>query len=361
MEQNRPLDEVQNLLTQGWIAYEALRIDEALQAFNSAAALQPDNYEAQLALARTFIRMRREKDAITAARRCIELAPQRGEGYAALGVLSFLGDDLVKAQEQLRQAIDLAPNDPESHLTLAQVLADLHRYSEATDELTRARKLIAHIENEHLRRQLEASELHARTYVLLGQKKVAEAMASARDLTEYEGENPYAACLAYSNLGLMEARLKHYDQAITYLQRAYSMNPYFYRAGSALGRVLFVKGQATRAVEVLGEVVRRMPDIDAHTRHAYAAALAKCGRRQEAHEQYRLAIQARLKGLEWLVAYWQLVWLSDVGRLVVIGIALAALAAWIIFGKPSPQSLAFVGVLIIIVLMQQLLGRRRYH
>ena len=44
MEQNRPLDEVQNLLTQGWIAYEALRIDEALQSFNSAASLQPDNY-----------------------------------------------------------------------------------------------------------------------------------------------------------------------------------------------------------------------------------------------------------------------------------------------------------------------------
>ncbi|MHB1356714.1 MAG: tetratricopeptide repeat protein [Anaerolineae bacterium] len=360
MEQNE-LPGIQALLAQGWSAYEALRIDEALQAFNAVAAQQPDNYEAQLALARTFIRMRREPDAIAAAQRCTELAPQRGEGYAALGVLYFLRDDLVKAQELLRRAIDLAPNDPESHLTLAQVFSDLRLYNEATDELTRARKLIAHIENEHLRRQLEASELHARTYVLLGQKKVAEAMASARDLTEYESENPYAACLAYSNLGLMEARLKHYDQAISYLQHAYSMNPYFYRAGSALGRVLFVKGHATRAMEVLGEVVRGMPDIDAHTRHAYAASLAKCGHRKEAHDQYRLAIRAGLKGLEWLVACWQIVWLSDVGRLVVIGIVLAALAIWIVFGKPSPQALTFGGVLIIIVIMQQLLGRRRYH
>jgi tetratricopeptide (TPR) repeat protein len=360
MEQDESL-EIQSLIAQGWSAYEALRIDEALQAFSTVVAKQPDNYEAQLALARTLIRMRRETDAIAAAKRCIALAPQRGEGYAALGVLYFLRDDLTSAQEQLQQAINLSPNDPESHLTWAQVLADLHRYNEANDELIRARKLVAHVENEHLRRQLEASELHARTYVLLGQNKVNEAMATARELTEYEAENPYAACLAYSNLGLMESRLKHYDQAITYLQHAYSMNRYFYRAGSALGRVLFIKGQATRAAEVLGEVVRGMPDIDAHTRHAYAAALAKCGRRREAHDQYRLAVRAGLKGLEWLVACWQIVWLSDIGRLVVIGAVLAALAIWVIFGKPSPESLTFIGVLIIIITLQQVLGKRRYR
>jgi tetratricopeptide (TPR) repeat protein len=360
MEQNER-DIVQDLLAQGWSAFEALRINDALRIFSNVASIQPDNYEAQLALAKTFIRMRREQDAMAAAKRCTELDPRCGEGYAALGVLYFLRDDLINAREQLERAIDLTPNDSESHLTMAQVFSDLKRFNEANDELSRARKLIAHVENEHMRRQLEASELHARTYVLLGQNKVTEAMASARDLTEYENENPYAACLAYSNLGLMEARLKHYDQAITYLQHAYAMNPYFYRAGSALGRVLFVRGQATRAMEVLGEVVRGMPDIDAHTRHAYAAALAKCGRRKEAQEQYQLAIKAGLKGLEWVVACWQIVWLSDVGRLVVIGVALAVLAIWIIFGKPSPQVLTFGGVLIIIVIMQQLLGRRRYR
>ncbi|MHB9032462.1 MAG: tetratricopeptide repeat protein [Anaerolineae bacterium] len=360
MDSAQSPEETLDLLAQAWHSYEVLQIPQALEQFMSVAQQDPENYEAQLGLTRTYIRMRNEPAAVAAAQRCIELRPERGEGYAALGVIFFLDDKLKDAQERLQKAIALAPEDPEPHLTLAQVDSDLHQVNEAMDELQRARRLVARIENEHLRRQLEASELHARTYIMLGQNKVSEAMASARALTDYEQENPYAACLAYSNLGLMEARSKHYDQAIDYLQRAYSMNPYFYRAGSALGRVLYVKGQATQAAQVLGEVVRNAPDLDAHTIHAYAAALAKSGQRAEARVQYQAALKAGLKGLEAVVALGQLVWLSNAGRFAVIALVMAAAAAWLIFGKPSPSALTFAGILVILIAMQQLLGRKRY-
>ncbi len=360
MDSNSNRD-IQSLLAEGWKHYDSLQVKQALDIFEDVVTKDPSSYEAQLAVAKTLIRMRKEPEATAAAQRCIELQPERSEAYTALGVIKFLDDKLKEARDLLMKASELAPEDPEPHLTLAQVKADMRLPDESVDELQNARRLISHIEEDHLRRQLEASELHARTYVMLSQNKLSEAMASARELAEYEQENPYAACLAYSNMGLMEARLKHYDKAVDYLQRAYSMNPYFFRAGSALGRVLYVQGQATRAAEVLGEVVRGMPDIDAHTRHAYAAALAKSGHREESRIEYKAALKAGLKGLEAVVAVWQLVWLSQAGRLIVIGIVLAAVAVWIIFGKPSPSTLSFAGVLVILLVMQQLLGRKRYR
>lgn len=352
---------IQEQMSQGWRDYEALRLPEALNTFQTVSSLDPGNYEAQLALARTLIRMRRQQEATQAAERCITLRPDRGEGHSALAVILFLDDKLEEAQQHLKRAIELAPEDPEPHLTLAQVYADLKQTALANAELQQARRLVSHIEDDHARRQMEASELHARTYVLLSQNKVADAIASANELTEYEQDNPYAACLAYSNLGLLEARSKHYDQAIAYLQRAYTANPYFYRAGSALGRVLFVKGRANQAAEVLRQVVETMPAADAHTRHAYAAALAKSGNPLEARTQYKAALQAGLKGMEAVVAYWQLVWLSPVGRLIIVSLILLAAAAWVIFGKPTPQVLSFAGVLLILLAMQRLLGRKRYH
>jgi hypothetical protein len=76
--------------------------------------------------------------------------------------------------------------------------------------------------------------------------------------------------------------------------------------------------------------------------------------------QYQAALKAGLKGLEAVVAYWQLIWLSTVGRFIVISLVLVAAAAWIIFGKPSPSALTFAGILVILIAMQQLLGRKRY-
>ena len=354
-------EELQQQLAEGWKMYDSLQIKAALDIFSSAAQRYPDSYEAQLGVTKTLIRMRKEDEALQAADRCIELQPERSEAFTAKGVIRFLQDKLADSQELLNKAIELNPQDPEPHLTLAQVKADMHLSSEAMEELQQARHLISHIEDDHLRRQLEASELHARTYVMLTQNKLNEAMASARELEEYEQENPYAVCLAYSNIGLMEARLKHFDQSAEYLQRAYSMNPYFYRAASALGQVLFVQGKATQAAEVLGQVIDRVPNVDAHTRHAYAAALAKSGKRQEAQAEYKAALKSGLKGLEAVVAIWNIIWLDTVGRLVVIGVVLAAIAAWIIFGKPSPSTLSFVGVLVILIVLQQLLGKKRYQ
>lgn len=347
------------LIQQAMADYDGLRLGDALRNFEAAQALQPDSYEASVGLARTYTRMRRERDAYAAAQRCIELAPERPEGYTVLGVLHFLTDRLDEAVQALTKAIELAPEEIEPYLTRAQVYADLKRFDQAHIELEHSGELIDALPEEALRRQMRASALHAETYVLLAENKQAEASERAQEIMGYEADNPYAACLAYSNLGLMEARNQHYNEAVSYLERALSMNPFFYRAGGALGRILLVQNKAERAAEVLGKVVEIAPEIDAHTRHAYAAALAKARHREEALQQYRLALGAGLKGLEAWVARWNVAWLHPVGRYVIIAVAMAAVAVWLLVGRPSPEVLTFAALLVLILFLQRTLGNRR--
>jgi tetratricopeptide (TPR) repeat protein len=340
-------------------AYDAMQLDDALDLYRQVADADEENYDAQIGLARTLTRMRRQQEAREAIDRAIAIDPRRFEGYAAAGVLDFLLDRTDEAAEALMEAIERAPEEPEPRLTLSQVYADSGRMEDADKELARARELIQGIAHETRRQQLESLAWHAETYRHLSAGNSTEAMDAARHVIAFEEVNPYAACLAFSNMGILEARARHYDQAIEYLERAFHMNPYFSRAGSALGRLLIVRGQSERAVEVLAETLEHLSDDDASIRYAHALALGRSGRRQEALAEYRHALALGLSGTDVLLARWQTVWLSEWGRYTIIGIILVGVLAWIVLAQPSPQMLTLVGLLAVIIILQRTVGRRK--
>lgn len=349
----------QELLSQAQQALEEMRLEDALAAYQAAEALQADSYDVQVGLARTFTRMRRQQEAITAAQRARELAPQRFEAHTLLGALHFLVDENTEAVEVLQRAIELAPDEPEPHLTLAQVYADTGQSDEAEEELAKAREQIASLPDEAAQRRWQALAFHVETYLRLAQRRDTEALEAAQQVVALEDANPYAACLAYSNMGIIQARQRKYDLAIEYLQQALALNPYFYRAGSALGRLLLIRGRAQEAASVLADVLQRAPQENGSTRYAYATALAKAGRRQEAHAQFRQALAEGLNGVDALVARAQTIWQSDVGRYGIIGILLLGILLWLALARPSPQVMTLLAVLALIVILQRTLGRRR--
>jgi len=200
---------------------------------------------------------------------------------------------------------------------------------------------------------------HAETYQRLAEGQNSEAMECAQEVIAMEEASPYAACLAYSNLGILEARARRYELAIDHLEQAYGMNPFFHRAGSALGRILIVRGRHQRAAEVLGQTLEHMPVENGGTRYAYAMALAKLGERRRALVEYRQALEEGLTGMDVLVARWQSLWLSNGGRYAILGVAAAALLAWMVLAKPSPQALTFVSLVAVILILQRTVGQRR--
>ena len=193
---------LQILLEQGHSAYQSLRFGDAVEAYQRALERDAQCYAAQLGLARTLTRMRRQEEALAAAQRCVEMDPQQADGHATLGILHFLRDDLDAATEALERAMALAPGDPEAHLTLAQVLTDRRQYAEAEERLAQAREQIGHLSDAQARDELSALAWHVETYLRLAQGDNMAATRAAQEAIALQEANPYAACLAYSNLGI---------------------------------------------------------------------------------------------------------------------------------------------------------------
>jgi tetratricopeptide (TPR) repeat protein len=70
------------------------------------------------------------------ARKAVELDPNLGDGYAALGFLSLNLD--ATAEPELRTAVQLSPQRPEFHRWHGQTLAALGRYDDSIAEFKRA-------------------------------------------------------------------------------------------------------------------------------------------------------------------------------------------------------------------------------
>ncbi len=347
------------LMERARAAYHKLNLDQALEWYQAAKTLRPDSYEVHLGLARTLSRRRQQDRAYQAAERCVELDPQRFEGYATLGMLHFLTDRFDEAVSALKKALNLEPDEPEPHLTLSQVYADLKRFEEAQAELDKAREQAAGIEDDRQREEVQAFAGHVETYLRLARRKTSEATASAHEVTALEESNPHAACLAYSNLGIIEARARHYDLAIEYLERAYQMNPFFERAGTTLGRLLVLRGRAEDAVQVLSQVLKRKSSSGGAARYGYAMALAKAGRRDEALAQYRQSVEEGLKKPDSLMVRWHLIWLNPLGRYGLMAAVVAAMLAWLLLARPSAQTLTLFALLAVILLLQRIFGRRK--
>ncbi len=339
--------------------YNNLALDEAAAEYRSILAADPRDYAAQLGLARTLSRQRDHEQARLAIERCIEIDPNRPEAYVALGVLEFLLDHSAEARSALEKALSLSPNDPEALLTLAQVAADEGNREAADANMAAARAVIEAMPEGGDRSALDALAWHSQTYVLLTFGEGAAAREAAQQVIALQAANPYAASLAYSNLGILDAQEKHYDQAIDYLERAYSMNPRFYRAASALGRILTLRRQYSRAAEVLATVVEHPFSDQAMDRYVYGMALAKSGQREAALGQYRLALRHGLKGIFRLQAWWQTIWLSQWGRMAVIGAAVALVLIYVVVGKPQGSTLSLLVVAGVVLFMQYVLGRAK--
>jgi len=351
-------DALARLLSEGDRAYHNLDLDAAVDSYQHAADLEPASYEAQLGLARTYSRMRARPQALAACEQCIALNPDRYEAYAAKATLLFLSDDLDEAEASARAALERADQEPEPWLTLAQIAGDRAHFEEADHYLAEARERIAVVPPGQERDELTAMAWHAETYLRLMANDPTAARETAQKVIEMEEASPYAAALAYSNLGILETRARHYDQAIEYLERAYATNPHFYRAAAALGRVLIIRGQYQRAAEVLSEAVGRDESDRGETRYAHAVALARSGRPEEARAQYQQALNEGLGGVTRLLARWQTLWLRQPVRVALIAACALLLLVWAIAGQPSQQVLTLVALVVVILVLQRILARR---
>jgi len=145
------------------------KTDEAIAELQKAVRLRPDFAAAHASLARAYIRKHDFENAGAEMKRVIALNPQNESAYYRLGLIYLEQKLPSKAQDTFVQLLRVAPNSADGHAGLAVAFSDQHRNLEALEEY----------------------------------KRVA-ALNSG-----YQG--------VYYNMGVMQARLRLYDDAIASL------------------------------------------------------------------------------------------------------------------------------------------------
>jgi Tfp pilus assembly protein PilF len=143
--------------------------EEAIKELQKAVSLRPDFIPAHAALARAYIVKHDYDHAAMEFKRIIALNPRDEDAYYRLGLIYLGQKQPAKAEDVFRQLLKINPNSADGHAGLAGVLSDEHRNPEALEEY----------------------------------KRVADIDSL------YQGVN--------YNMGVMEARLNRYDDAIASL------------------------------------------------------------------------------------------------------------------------------------------------
>lgn len=143
--------------------------DQAIAELRKTVAQRPDFAPGHAALARAYISKHDYENAAAEMKQVIALRPQDESGYYDLGLIYMEQKQPAKAQNAFAQLLKMDPNSADGHAGLASSLSDQHRDQEALAEYKRA---------------------------------------AAID-SDYQGVN--------YNMGLEQARLKLYDDAIASL------------------------------------------------------------------------------------------------------------------------------------------------
>jgi rhomboid protease GluP len=127
------------LLSQG-------RADEGIAELQKSVRLQPNFAPAHAALAQAYIAKHDFENAAVEMERVIVLNPRNEDAYYRLGLIYLELKQPTKAQGIFAQLLKLNPNSTDGHAGLADAFADQHRNLEALDEYKRAAALDSSIQ-----------------------------------------------------------------------------------------------------------------------------------------------------------------------------------------------------------------------
>jgi len=117
------------------------KTDEAIAELRKSVSLRPDFAAAHAALARAYIAKHDFENAAAEMKRVIALNPRSEDAYYRLGLIYLEQKLPSKAQDIFAQLLRLDPSSADGHAGLAAALSDQHRDPEALEEYKRVAAL----------------------------------------------------------------------------------------------------------------------------------------------------------------------------------------------------------------------------
>jgi len=155
----------------GFLLFRDGKVDQGISELQKSAGLRPDFVPAHTALAQAYVKKHDFENEAEEMKRLITLDPRDENARVTLGVIYLDQKVPSKAQEVFSQLLKINPDNVDGHAGLAGALSDQQHVLEALEEYKRAAALDPNYQD------------------------------------------------VYYNIGLMEARIKRYDDAIISLQK----------------------------------------------------------------------------------------------------------------------------------------------
>ena len=120
------------------LAFEAGRVDEAIDQYRRSLQLNPSAAPTHYNLGIAYSARGRRDDAIAHFEEAVRLDPDYAQAHNNLGALLFLAGRLSEALEHYRRAVTLRPDDVDSRTNLAALLSTIGRHADAVREFRAA-------------------------------------------------------------------------------------------------------------------------------------------------------------------------------------------------------------------------------
>jgi tetratricopeptide (TPR) repeat protein len=227
---------------------EKSKPDEAIDAFQQAAKLQPKDLESYLSMAPLLEQQKRLPEAEQAYKQALTLDPQSSDAWIGLANLDMRSHRFPEAQASLQKILVLRPNDANVHLQLGRVLAASGKPDEAITELQIAEKDSPN--DPELTREIAD--------LLMGQKKYAAAESRYRLLLPSHLNDAEL----HASLGRALLYQKKYSDAQPELLAAVRLKPDF---GEVYGDLAMVADQnqnyplVIKALDIRAKLLPEVP------------------------------------------------------------------------------------------------------
>jgi tetratricopeptide (TPR) repeat protein len=272
-------------VTLGSIHRNTGKYDLALQEYQRALQLDPRSADAVIGLAESYDSAGRTADAEAAFRKAIALRPDSWQGYNHLG--SFLDDHqrFDEAIAQYRRAIELTPDNAALYLNLGAAYSDMgdKHFPEAEQMLRKSIALepsypaYANLGYLYIQQQkyIEAAaveekalQLNDKNYLVWGNLAIAyeglkdkEKAGKARDrevaLLEQAVQDTPRDAIAQATLGLLYAKKKLREKAISRIQSALALSPDDPNVLEAVGEAYEDLGDRAQALQYIEKSLQK--------------------------------------------------------------------------------------------------------
>ncbi|MFN8527831.1 MAG: tetratricopeptide repeat protein [Anaerolineae bacterium] len=308
LEVTGPALEARELMDKGYSLTELGKLDEAIEAYNRAIALQPDYAWAWARKGRTLRLLTRYEEAVHCYDEALHAQPQYAWAWKGKGiVLERMGEPL-EALDCYQKATSIDPDDVWNWYNQADALQNMGRYEEAVGLLKQALKLdpshpnswaklgqvyrLMHDFHSAITAYEHAIELDP-TYAwaqngyglalkAIGQPK--EALMAFKRAARYQPDEVWH----WYNLTETLVEMSSYEEALTPAQEAVRIDPDHAYSWAKLGQVLRYVKHYEEALTAYDRAIRLQPDY-MWAVNGRGIVLEQLERYEEALEAYQQA------------------------------------------------------------------------